>query len=146
MAKTKLILSDTEAAAYVKYLTGFSNMSTVSQVFIGLGNMANGVFTEITPTADNNYARVLVKQTSGSYPDLLTQSGRTVVNKEQIVFNKVLKTAYTANAIGLYRSASGGTPYAYGALDPALTASVGSLPMFERQQLQLVIPDGTETD
>lgn len=146
MAKTKLILSDTEAAAYVEYLTGFSNMSTVSQVFIGLGNMSNGVFTEITPNADNNYARVLIKQTSGSYPDLLTQSGRTVVNKEQIVFNKVLKTAYTSNAIGLYRQASGGSPYAYGTLDPVLTASVGSLPMFERQQLQLVIPDGTEND
>ena len=143
----KLILAATEAAAYVKYLTGFANsMSGGSQVFLGLGNVSGSTFTEITPDSANNYARVLVKQTSGSYPDLLTQSGRTVTNHEQIVFNKVLSTAYTANAIALYRAETGGTPYAWAKLTTALDATVGSLPMFERNQLELSIPDGTETD
>lgn len=143
----KLILSSTEAAAYAKYLTGFANsMTGGTQVYLGLGNVSNGVFTEITPNAANNYARELVKVYNSNIPDKLTQSGKTVVNHEQIVFNKVLSTAYTANAIALYRTETGGSPYAWAKLNPVLDAVVGSLPMFERNALQLVIPDGTEAE
>ena len=143
----KLILSATEAAAYAKYLMGFSSsMSGGSQVYMGLGNDSEGVFTEITPNAANNYARVLVKVTNGSYPDLLTQSGRRVYNHEQIVFNRVLTTGYTANAIGLFRQETGGSHYAHAKLTVHLEGVVGSLPMFGRNQLDLTIPDGKETD
>lgn len=143
---TKLILSATEATNYVKYLSGISEKMTGSTtVFLGLGNLENGVFTEITPDADNNYARTMV-HSANAYPDVLTASGRKVYNHEQIVFNKVLTTQYTANAIAFYRQETGGTPYAYGLLDTALTAAVGSLPMFEREQLQIIVPDGTEAD
>lgn len=143
----KLILSATEAANLAKYITGFvSTLTGGTQVYLGLGNVSNGVFTEITPNAANNYARVLVKQTNGSYPDLLTHSGRTVANHEQIVFNKVLSERYTANAIAMYRTETGGSPYAHAKLTVSLDAVVGSLPMFERNALQLVIPDGTEAD
>lgn len=143
----KLILSAAEAAAYARYLTGFaSSMSGGSQIYMGLGNDSEGVFTEITPNAANNYARVLVKVTNGSYPDLLTHSGRRVYNHEQIVFNKVLNERYTANAIGLFRQETGGSHYGHVKLRTPLDGVVGTLPMFERNQLDLTIPDGTETD
>lgn len=141
----KLILATTEATNYAKYLTGFvSSMTGGSQVWLALGTLNGTTFTEITPNAANNYARVLVKRTSDTVPDLLTVSGRTVTNHEQIVFNKVLSEAYTAPAIALYRQETGGTPYAFGKLDTALSAVVGSLPMFERNALQFTVPDGTE--
>lgn len=141
---TKLILSATEANSYVKYLTGISGSITGgTTVFLGLGNLENGVFTEIVPDAANNYARCLIKSGS-AYPDVLTVNGRKVYNHEQIVFNKVLTAAYSANAIAFYRQETGGSPYAFGALDENLEALVGSLPMFEREQLQILIPDGTE--
>lgn len=141
---TKLILSASEAASYVKYLVGMNAGLTGSNtVFLGLGNIENGAFTEIVPDAGNNYARTMV-HSANAYPDVLTASGRKVYNHEQIVFNKVLTTQYTANAIAFYRQETGGSPYAYGLLDTALTATVGSLPMFEREQLQIIIPDGTE--
>lgn len=151
---TKLILSDTEANKYVKYLVGMSaKIEGSSMVFLGLGNMESGVFTEIPiDTAETeeekttNYARALV-HTGDAYPDVLmvdTENTRRVYNHEQIVFNKVLATQYTANAIAFYRQETDGAPYAYGLLDTELTAAVGSLPMFEREQLQLLIPDGTE--
>lgn len=143
----KLILSPTEAAAYARYLTGFaSSMSGSSKVYLGLGNVSGATFTEITPNTANNYARVLVKVTGADIPDLLTQSDRTVKNHEQIVFNKVLSAGYTANAIGLFRAETGGSAYAWAKLTTSLDAVVGSLPMFERNQLDLTIPDGTETD
>ena len=143
---TKLILSATEANNYVKYLTGFSSsLSGGSSVFLALGTSNGTTFTEITPNAANNYARCMIKSGS-SYPDVLTVSGRKVYNHEQIVFNKVLSEAYTAPAIALYRQETGGTPYAFGLLDEPLQAVVGSLPMFERNALQILIPDGTETE
>jgi hypothetical protein len=143
---TKLILSANEANNYVRYLTGISKELTGSStMFIGLGNMADGVFTEITPDAGNNYARTMTHST-GSYPDVLSVDGRRVYNHEQIVFNKVLETAYTANAIGLYRLETGGSPYAFGLLEEPLNAVVGSLPLFERNQLQIIVPDGTEAE
>ena len=143
---TKLILSATEANNYVKYLTGFTDaMNGSNTVFIGLGNLSAGVFTEIIPDADNNYARTMV-HSADAWPDVLTVDGRKAYNHEQIVFNKVLATQYTANAIGLFRQETGGTPYAYGLLDEELTAAVGSLPMFERERLQILIPDGTEAE
>lgn len=146
MAKTKLILSTTEAANYAKYLMGFSDRMTGSNtVYLGLGNISGANFTEITPNDKNNYARIMVKS-SAAYPDVLTADGRTVKNHEQIVGNKVLSEAYTANAIAFYRQETGGSPYAYGLLGTPLNATVGSLPMFEREQLQLTIPDGTEAD
>lgn len=141
----KLILASTEANNYAKYLAGFaSSINGGTQVFLALGTLTGTTFTEITPNANNNYARVLVKRTNDTIPDLLTVSGRTVTNHEQIVFNKVLSEAYTAPAIAFYRQETGGTPYAFGNLDTALDAVVGSLPMFERNALQFTIPDGTE--
>lgn len=143
---SKLILAPTEANNYAKYLAGFiSSMTGGSQIFLALGTLDGTTFTEITPNAANNYARVLVKRTNDNVPDLLTVSGRKVTNHEQIVFNKVLSEAYSAPAIALYRQETGGTPYAFGNLDTALTAAVGSLPMFERNALQFTVPDGTET-
>lgn len=141
----KLILASTEANNYAKYLAGFaSSLSGGNQVWLALGTLNGLTFTEIAPNANNNYTRVLVKRASDTIPDLLTVTGRTVTNHEQIVFNKVLSEAYTAPAIALYRQETGGTPYAFGNLDTALNATVGSLPMFERNALQFIIPDGTE--
>ena len=141
---TKLILSATEANSYVRYLTGLSSsMTGSSTVYLALGNLEGGTFQEIAPNEDNNYARCMIKSIA-AYPDVLTSSGRKVYNHEQIVFNKVLKTQYTANAIAFYRQETGGSPYAFGLLDEELTAAVGSLPMFEREKLQIEIPDGTE--
>lgn len=146
---TKLILTATEANNFAKYLAGFSaSMTGGNQVWIALGSndaQADKSFVEITPTAANNYARVLLKQGNNSYPDLLTVSGRKVTNHEQIVFNKVLSAAYTAKSIALYRSETGGTPYAYGTLEAPVSCTVGSLPMFERNAFELSIPDGTES-
>ena len=158
--KTKLILSADEAEKYVKYITGFAKsvlgpittdpdgkQTDEFRVYLGLGNADGGFFNEIVATTANNYARVLVKRTDDDeFPNLLSHSGRIVQNHEQIVFNKVKDTAYTANAIGLYRSVSGGSPYAWAKLTSPLDAVVGSLPMFEREQLKLEIPDGTETN
>lgn len=143
---TKLILAPTEANNYIRYLTGFSaGMTGSNTVFIGLGTLNGTAFTEIIPNAANNYARAMIK--SGSiYPDVLTINGRKVHNHEQIVFNKVLSEAYSAPAIAFYRQETGGTPYAFGVLDETLEAVVGSLPMFERNALQITIPDGSEED
>lgn len=141
---TKLILAPTEATNYVRYLTGFTAaLNGSNTVYIGLGTLSGTTFTEIAANSENNYARAMIK--SGSvYPDVLTVSGRTVYNHEQIVFNKVLSQAYTAPAIAFYRQETGGIPYAFGVLDEPLEAVVGSLPMFERNALQITIPDGTE--
>lgn len=168
ITETRLILSEAEAAAYVKYLMGFAgNITGGTNVYLGLGNISiasetvnandpncdgkRAVFTEIpidaATTEDEkttNYARVFVKS-GGSYPDVLKvdpNDSRRIYNHEQIVFNKVKTTAYTANAIGLFRAETGGEAYAFGLLESKLTAAVGSLPMFEREKLALVIPDG----
>ena len=155
---TKLILAPTEAEKYVKYLTGFASTMVGSQtVYLGLGNITvtggGATFTEIPidRETDNdkkttNYARVMVK-TPNAYPNVLKvdpDNSRRIYNHEQIVFNKVLNLAYTANAIALYREEVDGAPYAFGALDNVLNASVGSLPMFEREQLELIIPNGSD--
>lgn len=141
----KLILAATEANNYAKYLAGFaSSMTGGTQVWLALGTLEGTTFTELTPNDANNYARVLVKRTNDAIPDLLTVSERTMYNHEQIVFNKVLSEAYTAPAIALYRQETGGTPYAFGDLDTPLTATVGSLPMFERNAIRFTVPVGTE--
>lgn len=145
---TKLILSDTEAQNFLRYLAGYKqNLAASQQVWLALGTndaAADKSFTEVSPTAANNYARVLLKQSEVAYPDVLTASGRKVTNHEQIVFNKVLSAAYTAKSIALYRVETGGTPYAYGTLEAPVTCAVGSLPMFERNYFELTVPDGTE--
>lgn len=158
MAETKLILALDEAKNYVQYLTGFTSTMTYNgDIYLGLGNITGSTFTEITPTAANNYARVLVKRIGDDkFPNLIkvnAQKPREVYNHEQIVFNKVLTAAYNANAIGLYRivtntsgTVTSAVLYAYGMLENPLDAVVGSVPMFEREKLKLTIPDGTETD
>lgn len=104
-----------------------------------------------------NYARVLVRRVitakeGGTVisPNLLTvdsNNSRRVYNHEQIVFNKVKTTQYTANAIGLFRTGTNGAkPFAFGLLESKLTATVGSLPMFERGKLILCMPDGGDLE
>lgn len=141
---TKLILAPTEATNYLKYLTGFTEgLQGSNTTYIGLGTLNGTVFTEISPNAGNNYARTMIKS-KGEFPDVMTVDGRKAYNHEQIVFNKVLTEAYTAPAIAFYRQETGGNAYAFGMLDAPLNAVVGSLPMFERNALQIIIPDGTE--
>ena len=145
---TKLILTETEANKIAKYLTGFLDSISGSQtVWMALGSndaVADKSFVEITPNAANNYARAMIKS-DAAYPDVLSVNGRTVTNHEQIVFNKVLTSAYTAKSIALFRQETGGAPYAYGTLEADVPCSVGSLPMFERNAFELTIPDGTES-
>lgn len=148
MAETydvELHLMETEAVAYMKYLMcNTATMSGGSKLFLGLGTLTNGVFTEITPTADNGYGRALINRSGDDPTNLITISGRTARNHKQIVFPKCINTGYEAPALGLFRQETGGSAFAAGTMSATLTAVPGSLPMFNIDDLQMKIADGTE--
>lgn len=144
---TTLHLTATEAGSYMKYLMcSVQSMSGGTKLFLGLGTYANGRFTEITPTDGNGYGRALINRTGDDVTNLITISGRTARNHKQIVFPKCISTGYEAPALGLFREEVGGDAFAAGEMSAKLTAVPGSLPMFNIDDLQLKIADGTEEE
>lgn len=153
----KLILGESQARSWARFLAGLTGEMIGSRmVYLGLGNievMEDGaVFTEIPiDTADEenkttNYARELV-MTEENYEGIIAvdpENSREIYNAKKIVFNKVISTTYTANAVAFYRSASGGSPYMFGPLTAVLQTTVGGLPMFNPEQLRFIIPNGSD--
>ena len=144
---TELYLTASEAAAYMNYLVcSTASLSGGDRLFLGLGAYSNGVFTEITPTAANGYGRWLVNRPGDDPSNLITVTGRTLTNHKQIVFPKCISEGYEATALGLFRAETGGSAFAAGPMSAKLTAVPGSMPMFNIDELQMKIADGTEAE
>lgn len=153
----KLILGDSLAQSWAKFLAGLSNEITGSNtVYLGLGNItvsdSGAVFEEIpmdtAAEADKttNYARELI-MTKENYEGIIAvdpADPRQIYNPKKIVFNKVISAPYTANAVAFYRSATGGSPYMFGPLTEVLQTTVGGLPMFNPEQLRFISPNGAD--
>ena len=153
----KLILGESQAQSWAKFLAGLTDEMTGSRmVYLGLGNItvseSGAAFEEIPiDTADEedkttNYARELV-MTKENYEQIIIvdpEKPREIYNPKKIVFNKVITTPYTANAVAFYRSETGGSPYMFGPLETVLQTTVGGLPMFNPEQLRFIIPNGDD--
>ena len=155
----KLILGSSLADSLALFLAGKSaSISGGNTVYLALGNItvsdSGAAFEEIPlDTADEeskttNYARELV-MTKENYEGIIAvdpENSREIYNPKKIVFNKVITTPYSANAVAFYRTATGGEPYMFGPLESVLQATVGGLPMFNPEQLRFSIPNGDDLE
>ncbi len=126
-----LILSKDYANAYLDYLMGNSaNLPTAKEVWLALGNITDGVFTECS---GNGYARELINIVGQDYPGLIGDAAnRAIDNEKQVKFDKATGD-YSANAIALCPSKTA-SPFAWGNVTTAggiINVVSGAMPMVE---------------
>lgn len=138
--------STTDANSILGWTFAKNAITSKNQVFIGLSSndpeADKGVFTELS---GDGYARELIAQYGETYPAKMgTPSNRQIKNTAQINWTK-LTAQKTVKGIGLFTTATGGTPYAYFSLsNGSVTVPAGAVPLFDPNTFILALSDTDE--
>lgn len=116
-------------------------LSGATKIYLALSSndpeADNGAFTELV---GGGYARVLVSNQDDTYPNLIGMaSERAITNTAQINWNKATADWTEAKGLGLFTTATGGTPIYYGTLDVPVKVVAGAVALFDPGALRVSI-------
>lgn len=132
-----MAFATTAAETVLKGFVGMTTSVILSNCYIGLGTTTGNTFTEVTAAS---YKRQLLGQSSQPITQLMTVSGNTATNTNNIImFPESEESWGTITQFGLFSALTGGTPLIYGDLTSSVSVPTGYVPLFRKGNFTLTL-------
>lgn len=132
-----MAFASTAAETVLKGFLGMTTSVILSNCYIGLGTGSGTTFTEVTAAS---YRRQLLGQSNQSATQLMTVTGNTATNLNNIImFPESEESWGTVTQFGLFTAQTGGTPLIYGDLTTGVSVPTGYVPLFRKENFTLTL-------